>query len=84
VYWWFANPQSHNLPFKSWVLPGIPALPALFGTVLGGIFLTWTTLAYLVLYQGGIVGNEWIVLVVALVFDLVGHGGVYYHRRRFL
>jgi hypothetical protein len=83
VYWWLAYPQSHNLPFKSWVLPGLPALPAWIWTVLGAIFLPWTTLAYLFLYPGGILGNEWIVMVIALLIDLVSHGGSFYNRRRF-
>jgi hypothetical protein len=50
--------------------------------VLGFIFLPWTTLAYLFLFPGGIVGYEWIVLGVALLVDLAGHGGGYRHRRR--
>lgn len=82
VYWWVMNPQSHNLPFSSWVIPGIPAFPAWIWIIVGGIFLPWTTLAYLFLFPGGITGNEWIVLGVALLVDLVGHSGSYYHRNR--
>jgi hypothetical protein len=82
VVWWLANPQSHNLPFKSWILPGFPAIPAWFITLLGGIFLPWTTLAYLLLFPGGIVGTDWIVLGVAFLIDLASHGGTYYHRSR--
>jgi hypothetical protein len=80
--WWFANPDSHNLPFQNWVLPGGTILPAWFWTLLGAIFLPWTTLAYLLLYPGGITGYEWIILVFALLVDLAGHGGSYRHRRR--
>ena len=83
VYWWLANPQSHDLPFKNWVIPGLPALPAWLWTLLGGIFLPWTTLAYLLLFPGGIVGYEWVVLGIALLVDLAGHGGSYRHRNRF-
>ncbi|MCL4562093.1 MAG: hypothetical protein M1281_15965 [Chloroflexi bacterium] len=82
VYWWVTNPQSHDLPFASWVLPGLPALPAWLWTLLGGIFLPWTTLAYLFLFPGGIVGYEWLVLGIALLVDLAGHGGTYRHRNR--
>ena len=82
VIWWLANPQSHNLPFNSWVLPGMAAFPGWVWTVVGGIFLPWTTLAYLLLFPGGIVGYEWIVLGVALLIDLAGHGGSYHHRNR--
>jgi hypothetical protein len=48
----------------------------------GAIFLPWTTLAYLFLFPGGIVGYEWIVLGVAFLIDLASHGGTYYHRSR--
>jgi hypothetical protein len=82
VVWWLANPQSRNLPYESWVLPGLPALPAWLWTLLGGIFFPWTTLAYLYLFPGGIVGTEWVVLVIAFLIDLAGHGGTYYHRNR--
>ncbi len=81
VLWWLANPLVHNLAFKNWVLPGL-ALPAWLWTLVGAIFLPWTTLAYLFVFQGGIWGYKWIVLLVALLIDLAGHGGSYYHRNR--
>jgi hypothetical protein len=79
VIWWFANPLSHNLPYKNWILPSIPAW---IWTLLGGIFIPWTTLAYLLLYPGGITGFEWIVLGGAFLLDLASHGGTYRHRSR--
>jgi hypothetical protein len=82
VYWWLANPQSHDLPFKTWVLPNIPVIHGWLWTLVGAIFLPWTTLAYLFLFPGGIVGYEWIVLGVAFLIDLASHGGTYYHRSR--
>ena len=82
VYWWLANPQSHDLPFKTWVIAGVPALPAWLWTLLGGIFLPWTTLAYLFLFPGGITGYEWLVLGLAFLVDLASHGGTYRHRSR--
>jgi hypothetical protein len=81
IVWWLSDPQRFSLAFKNWVLPGI-AFPAWVWTVLGGIFLPWTTLAYLYVYPGGVVGYEWIVLGVGLLIDLAGHGGGYYHRHR--
>ena len=82
VYWWLTNPQSHDLPFKSWVLPNVSVLPGWLWTLVGAIFLPWTTLAYLFLFTGGIVGYEWIVLGVAFLIDLASHGGTYRHRSR--
>src|SRR5512136_3014643 len=82
LLWWLADPQSFNLAFESWILPGNFAIPVWVWTVLGVIFLPWTTLAYLFVFPGGIVGNEWIVLIAALFCDLSGHGGSYHHRHR--
>jgi hypothetical protein len=79
VVWWLAYPLSHDLPYKTWVLPGVPAIPAWIWTMVGGIFLPWTTLAYLLVFPGGIMGYKWIVLGVAFLIDLASHGGTYYH-----
>lgn len=83
VIWWLQNPESHNAPFASFVLPGGLAFPAWLWTVVGAVFVPWTTLAYLILYPEGIVGYEWIILGVALLIDLAGHGGSYRSRNRF-
>jgi hypothetical protein len=77
LLWWLADPQRFNLAFENWY-----ALPVWIWTLLGGIFLPWTTLAYLLVFSGGIVGYEWIVLGVAFLIDLAGHGGGYHHRNR--
>jgi hypothetical protein len=82
LVWWLANPQSRNLPFASWVLPDGLIIPAWVWTLVGAIILPWTTLAYLILFPGGIVGYEWLVLVAAVLIDLAGHGGSYRHRDR--
>ncbi len=83
ILWWLSDPGRFNLAFRDWTLPGL-SIPAWLWTVLGWIFLPWTTLAYLFVFPGGIVGYEWIVLGVALLIDLAGHGGSYRHRRRVL
>jgi hypothetical protein len=80
VVWWLVNPLSHDLPFKTWALPVIPVIPGWLWTLVGAIFLPWTTLAYLFLFPGGIAGFEWIVLGIAFLIDLASHGGTYYHR----
>ena len=82
VVWWLLNPLSHDLPFANWTLPGGLAFPAWLWTVVGAIFVPWTTLAYLILSPGGIAGYEWIILGIALLIDLAGHSGSYRHRRR--
>jgi hypothetical protein len=82
LLWWLAEPQRFNLAFQNWALPGNYAIPVWVWTVLGGIFVPWTTLAYLFVFPGGIVGYEWIVLGVAFLIDLAGHGGGFRHRDR--
>lgn len=82
IFWWLVYPQLHDLAFKNFILPGNLTFPAWLWTLVGAIFLPWTTLAYLFLFQGGIVGYEWLILGAALVVDLAGHGGSYRHRRR--
>lgn len=82
VLWWLGNPQARDLAFKSWILPGNLAFPAWLWALAGGIFLPWTTLAYLFLFQGGIEGYKWVVLGIAFLVDLAGHGGSYRHRNR--
>jgi hypothetical protein len=83
LLWWLADRTLFTNAFKNWVLPGNLTFPAWLWTLAGFIFLPWTTLAYLFLFPGGIVGYEWIVLGVALLIDLAGHGGSYHHRNRF-
>ena len=81
--WWLADRPLFNLAFQNWTLPGGIVLPAWVWTLLGGIFIPWTTLAYIFLFPGGIVGFEWLVLGIALLVDLAGHGGSYRQRDRF-
>jgi hypothetical protein len=81
LYWWLTDPQRFGQAFQNWGLPGL-AVPAWIWGLLGALFLPWTTLAYLYVFPGGIAGYEWIVLGVALLIDLAGHGGSYRHRRR--
>jgi hypothetical protein len=78
LYWWLTNPQSHNLPYVNWILP----LPGWLWTLLGAIFLPWTTLAYLFVYPGGVTGIKWVVLGIAFLIDMASHGGSYRHRNR--
>jgi hypothetical protein len=75
---WLFDPSRFPLAFKNWIFP------PLVWAIAGGIFLPWTTLAYLILFDGGIMGYKWLVLALALLVDLAGHGGSLFHGRRFL
>lgn len=82
LVWWLTDPQRFVSAFQNWIMPGGFFLPSWIWTVLGGLFLPWTTLAYLLLFQGGVVGYEWIVIAVAFLIDMTGHTGSYRHRNR--
>ena len=79
--WWLADPGRFKLAFQSWSLPGF-IIPVWFWGLVGGLFLPWTTLAYLFIAPAGLVGYNWIVLLIGFLIDMTSHGGTYYHRRR--
>ena len=83
LYWWLTDPQRFTAAVKALNLPASLNFPAWAWTLVGFLFLPWTTLAYLYVFPGGIVGYEWVILVLALFIDLFGHGGSYRHRNRF-
>ncbi len=75
VIWWLLRPLRFAAAFNSWIL-----------TILGIIFLPWTTLTYAIVFTPGVglIGFDWIFLAVALLVDLGSYGGgVYGNRSRF-
>ncbi len=60
--------------------PGLRQLP---GPLLGFIFLPWVTLAYVLVFPGGVEGFDWVWLGLALLIDLSSwFGGGYTNRNR--
>jgi hypothetical protein len=82
LVWWFLDSARFNLAFSHFPHLGGYTILAWAWTLLGGIVLPWTTLAYLIVFPGGIVGYEWIVLLIGLLVDLAGHGSGYHYRDR--
>ena len=64
LVWWLINPVRWNLAFTTFIWP-----------LLGFIFLPWTTLMYVVVFPGGLVGFDWIWLGLGLVIDIGSHVG---------
>ena len=62
--WWLINPLRFNIAFNTIILP-----------ILGIIFLPWTTLMYLIVFPGGIVGFDWLWLGLGVVADIAMHSG---------
>ena len=73
LIWWLIRPVYYNLVFNTWIWP-----------LLGIIFLPWTTLMYLILGGGPLIGFDWVWMVLALLADLGSYGGgAYGNRERF-
>ena len=73
LLWWLIRPVYYNLVFDTWIWP-----------LLGVIFLPWTTLMYLILGGGPLIGFDWVWLGLALLTDLGSYGGgAYGNRKRF-
>ena len=68
---WIARPALVGAAFDTFILP-----------LLGFIFLPFTTLIYVIVYTPGVgvVGLEWVWVIIALFLD-VGHWGAGYTQR---
>lgn len=71
VLWWLFDPGRFGDAFDSILIP-----------ILGFFLLPWTTLAYLVVFPGGVGGLDWIWLLAGLLVDLSSYGGGAGSRRR--
>ncbi|MEA3440534.1 MAG: hypothetical protein U9R58_09650 [Chloroflexota bacterium] len=71
LFWWLINPVRFNLAFnEAWVL-----------TILAWLFLPWTVLMYLIIFQGGIVGFDWVILILGLLADIASYTGGFWSNR---
>ncbi len=64
VVWWLFEPVQWSATFGTFVIP-----------LLGFLLLPWTTLVYVFVAPGGLVGLDFLWLAVALVADLCSHAG---------
>ena len=71
LVWWLINPARFTLVFKG----------TFMWPLLGFLFLPWTTLAYLLVAPFGVVGFDWIWLILGLLADLSTYGGGGYGNR---
>ena len=73
LIWWLINPVYINAAFNNWILP-----------LLGIIFLPWTLLMYLIVFPGGVVGFDWLIIALGVVADIASYaGGGFTNRDRF-
>jgi len=72
LVWWLLQPVRWSATFDTYIWP-----------VLGFLLLPWTTLAYVVVAPGGVIGGDWLLLVLAFLIDLASYaGGGYGNRER--
>jgi hypothetical protein len=71
LVWWLINPVRFNLAFdERWVL-----------TILAWLFLPWTVLMYLLIFPGGIVGFDWVWLILGIIADIANYAGGFWGNR---
>lgn len=71
LVWWIFSPLYIGAAFDTWFWP-----------LLGFIFLPWTTLMYLIVYPGGLVGFDWIILGLGVFADIAQYMTSYANRNR--
>ena len=74
IVWYIIDPARFNAAFNTLLIP-----------CLGFLFLPWTLLAYLVVWQPavGVAGFGWIVVGLGLLADIATYtGGGYRNRNR--
>jgi hypothetical protein len=85
VLWWFMDPARIVGTFSGWTRTvGAVVAPSWIWPLAGLAVLPWTTVAYVFVAPGGLTVLEWVVLGIALLFDLSTHGGsgrAYQQRR---
>ena len=72
VIWWLVQPVRWQAAFDTWIWP-----------LLGFIFVPWTTLMYVLVAPGGVIGFDWVWIALAVVADIgMWAGGGYGNRDR--
>ncbi len=72
LIWWLINPVRWQATFDTFIWP-----------LLGFIFLPWTTLMYVLVAPGGVIGFDWVWIALAVVADIGMYvGGGYGNRDR--
>ena len=70
LVWYIFTPLYVNSAFDSFI----------WG-FLGWLFLPWTTLMYIAIYPGGIIGFDWILLGLGIFADMATYFGGYRERQ---
>lgn len=69
IVWWLVTPLR-------WVGDTVvSAFNSIIWPILGIIFLPWTTLMYVIVAPGGLLGFDWLWIALAVVADIASYGG---------
>jgi hypothetical protein len=71
LMWWLIQPVRFDQALDDrWVL-----------TILLWLFLPWTLLMYMFVFPGGIVGFDWVILILGLLADIASYSGGFWGNR---
>jgi hypothetical protein len=70
LLWWIFQPYRMQLTFGTFIWP-----------LIGLIIVPWTTIMYVIVYPGGIVGFDWLWLGLALAVDVSTYVGNFRARQ---
>lgn len=71
LVWWLIQPIRFDQALDDrWLL-----------TILLWLFLPWTLLMYLFIFPGGIVGFDWVILILGLLADIASYSGGFWGNR---
>jgi len=72
LVWWLIAPVYVSAGFGGrWLL-----------TLLAFLFIPWTVLMYLIIYPGGIVGFDWVILILGIIADVASYSGGFWGNRK--
>ncbi len=71
LVWWLITPLRFDAAFDDrWLL-----------TLLLWLFLPWTVLAYLIVFPGGLVGFDWVILILGILADISSYTGGFWTNK---
>ncbi len=70
LIWWLISPVYVGAAFDSVLL-----------SLLAWAFIPWTVLMYLFIYPNGIVGFDWVILIIGILADIASYSGGFYGNR---
>lgn len=71
LVWWLIQPIRFDQALDDrWLL-----------TILLWLFLPWTLLMYLFVFPGGLVGFDWVILILGLLADIASYSGGFWGNR---